>query len=200
MFKSMVKKLKNNDGSSVVYALIFFLVVSIIGTMIITTSRASIGRANRLKEGQNAYYVSISTFKVIKGELDNQTIKYNHEKTIDENMLANSDGNLLIFKKFMIDGYKDVVANGNDYREELYMTVTDPQSGKNYIVTMSAKISSFDYSVTFEITNILVSDGVNNTSLRLNNINKITFEAEEIVEDDVTSQLIVKYLEGKVNG
>ena len=68
MRKSLSKKLKSNEGASLMVALLFFVVCAAIGSIILTAATATSGRMKGVKTDNQSYYALMSAAKVFEDE------------------------------------------------------------------------------------------------------------------------------------
>ena len=73
--KSVKKKLKSNKGASITFALLIFLVCAMVSSVAIAAGTAAAGRMSQIAESDQRYYSVNSAAEVLKGLIDNKTVK-----------------------------------------------------------------------------------------------------------------------------
>ena len=66
MKKTVLKKLRSNDGASLMLALLFFVVCAVIGSIILTAATVASGRMTGIKKNNEELYTLRSASKVFK--------------------------------------------------------------------------------------------------------------------------------------
>ena len=94
--KILKRKLNNNEGASLMVALLFFVMCATIGSIILAAATASSGRVKNLKADDQAYYVNSSAVNLL-GDI-----------------LSDSN-NAIVIKRWMDTGTECVIENGTDY-------------------------------------------------------------------------------------
>lgn len=91
-----IKKMTNTSGASIFIALLFFLMCSLAGSVVLTAASSSAGRLANLKEDEQSYYSVVSAAKLLKQEIKGKkyigykikqgsgeviSVEYNKERT-----------------------------------------------------------------------------------------------------------------------
>lgn len=63
-------KLRSQKGASIIFALFFFIVCAVIGSIVLTAATAAAGRAKGVREANNRYYAVNSAADVLEHELE----------------------------------------------------------------------------------------------------------------------------------
>ncbi len=74
MKKRIIEKLRSRAGASITFALLLFLVCTVLCSVIITASTASSGRMSRIAETDQRYYAVTSAAELLKSILDGETV------------------------------------------------------------------------------------------------------------------------------
>ena len=80
MKRLILKKLRSNEGASLTYAILLFLVCAVIGTIVLTAGTIASGRLAEKAEMDQRYYHVVSTAEFLKDTLDNQKVVIKREK------------------------------------------------------------------------------------------------------------------------
>ena len=81
MKRIILKKLRSNEGASLTYAILLFLVCAVIGTIVLTAGTIASGRLAEKAEMDQRYYHVTSTAEFLKDALDGKTVRIIREKT-----------------------------------------------------------------------------------------------------------------------
>ena len=81
MKRLILKKLRSNEGASLTYAILLFLVCAVIGTIVLTAGTIASGRLAEKAEMDQRYYHVTSTAEFLKDALDGKTVRIIREKT-----------------------------------------------------------------------------------------------------------------------
>ncbi len=81
MGRSILKKLKSNEGASITFALLAFLVCAVISAVLLASALASAGRLSNLAESDQRYYAVTSAAQLFCDELDRQMFTIEREQT-----------------------------------------------------------------------------------------------------------------------
>ena len=92
MKKAVSKKLRSNEGASLVIALLLFLVCAIVASVILTAGTAAAGRLSKKAELDQKYYLVNSAADILAKELEGKTI-IKEEKTEGTSTITYKDMN-----------------------------------------------------------------------------------------------------------
>ncbi len=81
MKRLILKKLRSNEGASLTYAILLFLVCAVIGTIVLTAGTIASGRLAEKAEMDQRYYHVTSTAEFLKDALDGKTVRIIRENT-----------------------------------------------------------------------------------------------------------------------
>ena len=75
-------KLRSQQGASILFALFFFIVCAVIGSIVLTAATAAAGRLEGVKERNQRYYAVNSAADLLAHELDKQEVKVDETVSI----------------------------------------------------------------------------------------------------------------------
>ena len=112
-------KIKSNEGASITFALLIFLVCAVVSTIVIVAATASAGRMSQAAKMDQRYFSVTSAAELLKNKLDGQSVivkrvkKYETVKTSSSPTMSNptSDGPKLISDKteFTLEGSSVII-------------------------------------------------------------------------------------------
>ena len=205
MKRSIFKKLRSNEGASLTFAILLFLVCAVAGAIILTAGTIASGRlADKAKMDQRYYHV-VSTAEFFKDILDGKQVVIIREKDSsgttlkvegydDDNhdfltartleLLSSNDWDADFFNTTdKISNFKFQLVNRNDFETKIKATVTN---GRMYL-----DISDDDYTVrmTFgpAVAEVITKDEevetkTSTVTWHVNNIEKVF--AKDWIEND----------------
>ena len=140
MIRRFVKKLNNNEGASLMVALLFFVVCATVGSIVITAAMTASGRMTGIKKNSEDYYNLSSAAKVfevnlVPGELS---------------MSKNGDG-IVIARDDTADLNDSVSTNNTFLAERDLMAVQLFQSGNSSPVSKTFFITVNDHTDIDEV-------------------------------------------------
>ena len=80
----MLKKIQSETGASLSFALLIFLVCTVVGSVILTSGTASSGRLSRLKDVDTRYYSVESAANLIRKTMDGRVVNAVYEIEDDD--------------------------------------------------------------------------------------------------------------------
>ena len=72
-------KLRSEQGASILFALFFFIVCAVIGSIVLTAATAAAGRLSRVKEMDERYYAVNSAAQVLEKEINSAVVYVRQE-------------------------------------------------------------------------------------------------------------------------
>ena len=81
MGRSVLKKLKSNEGASLTFALLAFLVCAVISAVLLASASAATGRLSNLAESDQRYYAVTSAAQLFCDTLDGQEFTVERKQT-----------------------------------------------------------------------------------------------------------------------
>ena len=81
MKKTVLRKLRSNEGASLTYAILLFLVCAVVGTIVLTAGTIASGRLAEKAEMDQRYYHVTSTAEFLKDALDGKSVRIIRENT-----------------------------------------------------------------------------------------------------------------------
>lgn len=84
MKRNINSVLRSRTGASITFALLLFLVCSVVGALVITAGTAAAGRMSNLAEMDQRYYSVSSAAKFLAAELDGGSVKITQTKEVKE--------------------------------------------------------------------------------------------------------------------
>ena len=92
MIKNRIRnKLRSRTGASISFALLLFLICSVISIVVIVAASAASGRMSRMAELDQRYYAVTSAAELVKGMLDEKTVSV-AEVTVSKTETTYEDG------------------------------------------------------------------------------------------------------------
>ena len=79
--KAVQRKLQDRSGATLTVALIFFIMCAAAGSVILAAATTSTGRLAELQASDQNYYAVVSAAKLIRDEIDGQTISVGQKET-----------------------------------------------------------------------------------------------------------------------
>lgn len=177
----LIKKYNNTSGASIFIALLFFLICSLVGSVILTAASTSSGRLVNLKKNEQSYYTLLSAAKLLKKEIEGE--KYSRYQVISN------------LGERAADGYNDIPNKG---LKEFLIKATDKvfESQSSYsniwIIKASELVieevkAQFSMDEKYNIT-IQLSQGERHYTLR---VPAILSKREEVI-NNVDSEKVQK--------
>ena len=83
MTQAIKKKLRSNEGASLMVALLFFVMCATVGSIILTAATASSGRLAKIRQDDQTYYATSSAAELVVDQILNSSVKV--VKTFSEN-------------------------------------------------------------------------------------------------------------------
>ena len=87
-----LKKLKSNNGISILVALLLFLVCTVIGSIVLAAATAASGRISGLEESDRRYYAVKSAAELFRDALDENELTVTRQKEQDQTYTWYDDG------------------------------------------------------------------------------------------------------------
>ncbi len=81
--KRLLRKLRSRTGASITFALLLFLVCTLIGSVILAAGTAAAGRVSKLNEMDQRYYSVTSAADLLAGMLDGQSVTVIRTRTLE---------------------------------------------------------------------------------------------------------------------
>lgn len=79
--KAVQRKLHDRSGATLTVALLFFIMCAAAGSVILAAATTSTGRLSQLQASDQNYYAVVSAAKLIRDEIDGQTISVGQKET-----------------------------------------------------------------------------------------------------------------------
>ena len=79
--KAVQRKLQDRSGATLTVALLFFIMCAAAGSVILAAATTSTGRLSELQASDQNYYAVVSAAKLIRDEIDGQTISVGQKET-----------------------------------------------------------------------------------------------------------------------
>ena len=80
MKKVLLKKLRSNEGASLTYAILLFLVCAVVGSIVLTAGTIASGRLAEKAQMDQRYYHVVSTAEFLKDTLEGKSVVIIREK------------------------------------------------------------------------------------------------------------------------
>ena len=81
MLDRLTKKLKQSRGSSLSFALLLFLVCAVIGSVVLTSASAAVGRVSENYDYDQRYFAVTSAAELLRDTLDGRSVTFTLTKT-----------------------------------------------------------------------------------------------------------------------
>ena len=110
----MLKKIQSETGASLSFALLIFLVCTVVGSVILTSGTASSGRLSRLKDVDTRYYSVESAANLIRKTMDGRVVNAVYEIEDDEitgDITFEVDGDDDMFSSMLTEAVQAVIQN-----------------------------------------------------------------------------------------
>jgi len=82
MMNRLRRKLASRRGASITFALLLFLVCTVIGVIVLVAATAAAGRMSRLAESDARYYAVNSAAQLLREEIENETVTVTQTRTV----------------------------------------------------------------------------------------------------------------------
>ncbi len=168
MKKAVSRKLKSNEGVSLVVALLLFLVCAIVASVILTAGTAAAGRLSKKAELDQKYYLVNSAANVLIEELEGKTI-LKEEKTDGSSTITYKDMNEEQIKAGINDSLVFDLARNDDSLngvKTIYVSYTEAGSNKTIYAYYDISIDSND-QVTIRIRDVQDANDANAYTVKL---------------------------------
>ena len=83
------KKIRSQDGASITFALLLFLVCAVVSSVLIAAGSAAAGRASRAAEMDQRYYSVTSAADLLRSTLDGQSVEVQTGTVVTETRYSN---------------------------------------------------------------------------------------------------------------
>ena len=96
--RGTIQKLKSQTGASITFALLLFLVCTVISSVVIVAATTAAGRMSQLPEMDQRYYAVTSAARLLQHEIDGKTVKVAASYSVcdySDNAIAYEDNTLL---------------------------------------------------------------------------------------------------------
>lgn len=178
---------KNNDGASIILALLYLLICSVLCIVILSASTVISARASERKNTNISKYITVSTLKLFENELSGKVIEYE------------DDGEIFLERKLENLGIESlsgplsgmlihILENDTETEEQLEMSF----DSNDYVIEVTAKLSN-EYELEIIVTKIKKSV----EEMVLPSGHKIKFYPLEYRENKTESKLWIKYGNGE---
>lgn len=143
--RKMYSKIRSNRGASLSFALLLFLVCTVVGSVVLAAGTASAGRMSKLGESDQSYYSVTSAAQFLAKELSDKEVKIvrTYEETTETEYEISSDESLVrtgtpptvtsvyttVLQRKLASGlgYEDVITktrNGDEPEEPFFLDET----------------------------------------------------------------------------
>lgn len=142
-------RIRSNSGATILLALLFFLLCSLAGSVILTAGSAASGRISGLQETEQSFYSVTSAAQVLKEEIEGQEFQAYTENDGAPNYTKVPDCK---FKDFLIDAFKEIYEENKTVTGQVNLAIHPSSNDQEKVTkTVNAKfIMKNDY--TIEIT------------------------------------------------
>ena len=151
---SVKRKLKNQTGASITWALLLFLVCAVIGSVVLTAGTAAAGRMSQQAVSDQRYYCVTSAVQLLIDKIDGETVTAVQQKEKNETdwpapTLSGSDIVLLqeAAKALLVSGSPSTAISP----KQLTLTATDNTNSATASITLK---TGTDGSLTFTVKNV----------------------------------------------
>ena len=140
MKKLILKKLRSNEGASLTFAIMLFLVCAVIGSIVLTAGTIASGRLAEKAEMDQRYYNVTSVAEFLKDTLDGRAVKIIRENTSPAITVR-------------VEGYDDPVSDQMDFDKYDFLTLKTLQllpalSWESDFYSGSEKTTNLRFQVT----------------------------------------------------
>ena len=124
-------KLRSEQGASILFALFFFIVCAVIGSIVLTAATAAAGRLSRVKEMDERYYAVNSAAQVLEKEINSAVVDISQETALKwngsdwESIKSDFDAFHLLFGDNHPATEEDYSSNQSKERKELSGTLME---------------------------------------------------------------------------
>ena len=185
----MFRKLKSENGASLSFALLLFLVCAVVGSVILTSGTAASGRLSRLRDMDARYYSVNSAAYLIRDLMDGQIVNGFHEVDKDGKIVGDvevsMDGEENLFGTMMKEATEDLIRNQGTSNPWHTLTLSGQSGGVDFGQLNTIAKVEFDplnRSVTFYVSN---SSEDNRYTVKLN-VDIDFYQRQEIVTKTIT--------------
>lgn len=185
----MFRKLKSENGASLSFALLLFLVCAVVGSVILTSGTAASGRLSRLRDMDARYYSVNSAAYLIRDLMDGQIVNGFHEVDKDGKIVGDvevrMDGEENLFGTMMKEATEDLIRNQGTSNPWHTLTLSGQSGGVDFGQLNTIAKVEFDplnRSVTFYVSN---ASEDNRYTVKLN-VDIDFYQRQEIVTKTIT--------------
>lgn len=142
-------RIHSNSGATILLALLFFLLCSLAGSVILTAGSAASGRISGLQETEQSFYSVTSAAQVLKEEIEGQEFQAYTENDGYPSYTKEPDCK---FKDFLIDAFEEIYEGKKPVTGEVNLAIRPSSDNQKKVTgTVNAEfIMKDDY--TIEIT------------------------------------------------
>ena len=184
-----IKKLRSNDGASLMVALLFFVVCAVVGSIVLSAATVSSGRMTGIKKNSRDYYTLTSAAKVFQtnltpGELliyrDAVGAVIARDDTAKVDDSVSQDNQFLAQRDLMAI---DVFSTNSSVTKTFFISVQE-NSDISRVKAIATMQNDYNLEISFTV------DDEDNTG---NNEVKLVFKAKQnvVTEDDIAQTTIV---------
>lgn len=145
MNRCFSRKLKDNSGVSILFALLLFLVVSLVSITIIVASTSSVKRTNSSKKTEQYNLAVESALLMLKDDLDGKEYSYSINK---DGSINSRSGNASIFNNELKDISYNIVSNNLSYNKTFTI---EADNLNNVVVSTTINNNDGTYVITFKL-------------------------------------------------
>ena len=185
----MFRKLKSENGASLSFALLLFLVCAVVGSVILTSGTAASGRLSRLRDMDARYYSVNSAAYLIRDLMDGKIVNGFHEVDKDGKIVGDvevsMDGEENLFGTMMKEATEDLIRNQGTSNPWHTLTLSGQSGGVDFGQLNTIAKVEFDplnRSVTFYVSN---ASEDNRYTVKLN-VDIDFYQRQEIVTKTIT--------------
>lgn len=170
--KAMLKKLNSSCGASIIFALIFILICTVIGMIILTASTANISKTEDRRAEQQAYFSLSSAARLLQDTLENTTcVGWESETLYSCGIHSDTTGlcgetdfcetsNILsqaaydtyrsqtVYVSSKATGYEEEIMTLETDEEEMDKVYADITMDKDYDTMIKLTVEGSDYAMT----------------------------------------------------
>lgn len=154
-------KLQSKSGASIIIALLFFLICSVIGGIVLVSANANAGRLSHTRQEQQAYLTASSAVRLVREEL--KGLQFSHIIVVEETPLVMniiSDDTQLtappgkVVFSTQVESLANDVTNSRPLSPFAFTIEPPPDSGRDVLATVKGSMTisdSYDLTVVLAV-------------------------------------------------
>lgn len=142
---TLSKKLKDQRGASIIIALLFFLMCTILGGIILMSAHTSAGRIDTMRQEEQAYLTVASAADVLRHEMSSAKVTYTRNETFHMDCGAATTWSDPVYSFNQAGKLKNIIERLYDKPDEnITFTIEAPDLGLDNVTVVARMNTGYD--------------------------------------------------------